>query len=309
MKKQTCIYVLFKEYVDGSTAPSAPYINGEEYPLGQGDVLSGELSNIFDVVRYFGYEHCYIFYDQANLDGLLRQPQAFPDSDYPGLDVSLLSQIQELGMIQWTENPAEMKETFYFQGIDVTHSLFGDMSQREISRLATLEKIANLAINLTLRPKDKEYEPCVLLHCGAVTAVDGYIEGSRIGHRQVFISTVTNIKELHAWISENRFPKRRYDYNPKHGDANYPAQMINDRHGRHPAAQLLTTTEQTNELLKLAVGRDRGSELWYYDTDRGCYIYFENQGKSTPPSFHAYHLHEGEDNFENIDMEKLARLD
>lgn len=309
MSKLTCIYVLFKEYVDGSTAPSAPYINGEEYPLGQGGALNNELGHVLDVLGYFSYEHCNIYYDQANLDGLLRQSNFFPDEDYPGLDATLLSQLRDLGMTRWSDCSVKIKETFMYDGKDVTHTLFGDMSQRELNRQETLNKIENPATNQTLTSEEREYEPCVLLHQGAVTSINGQIEGSRTGHRKVELTTVSNIKEMHAWISENRFPKRRYDYNPKHGDADHQAQMITDRNGNNKqAAQLLTTTEETNALLKLAVGRDRESELWYSDDAHGCHIYFENQGKYMPPSFHGYHLHPGEENYENIDLEKLRKL-
>lgn len=309
MSKLTCIYVLFKEYVDASTAPSAPYINGEEYPLAQGGALNKELSDVLDILGYFAYEHCHIFFDQANLDGLLRQPNTFPDEDYPGLDATLLSQFHELGMITWSDSPVEIKETFKYDGQDVTHTLFGDMSQREINRLETLAKMADPVTNQALNPEEREYEPCVLLHRGAIASVDGQIKGSRTGHRQVVLYTVSSIPEMHAWISENRYPKRQYDYNPKHGDADHTAQMIHDRKGNsRRAAQLLTTEEETNDLLKLAVGHDRESELWFYDDAHGCYIYFENQGKYMPPSFHAYHLHPGDDNYDNIDMDKLGKL-
>ena len=309
MSKLTCIYVLFKEYVDGSTAASAPYINGEEYPLGQGGVLNEELRGVLDVLVFFAYEHCNIFFDQANLDGLLRQPNIFPDEDYPGLDATLLSQFQELGMVRWSDSPVDIKETFRYDGEDVTHSLFGEMSQRELNRQETMAKIANPITNMTLTQEEREYEPCVLLHHGAVTSIDGRIEGSRTGNRKVELTTVSNIKEMHAWISENRFPQRHYDYNPKHGDANHTAQMIHDRDGSYrQAAQLLTTTEETNGLLKLAVGRSRESELWFYDDARGCCIYFENQGRYMPPSFHGYHLHPGDENYDNIDFEKLGKL-
>lgn len=309
MSKFTCIYVLFKEYVDSSTTASAPYINGEDYPLCQGGVLNCELRGVLDVLDYFSYEHCNIFYDKANIDGLLRQPNTFPDEDYPGLDVTLLSQFQELGMIQWSDSPVEIKETFKYDGQDVTHSLFGDMSQRELNRLETVARISAPDTTQMLSPEDWEYEPCVLLHHGAVRSVDGQIKSGMTGHRHVVLSTVSNIKEMHAWISENRFPQRHYDYNPKHGDANHMAQMIYDRNGNNRrAAQLLTTTEETNDLLKMAVGRNRKSELWYYDDAHGCHIYFENQGQCMPPSFHAYHLHPGDKNYNNIDLEKLEKL-
>lgn len=309
MSKLTCIYVLFKEYVDGSTAPSAPYINGEEYPLGQGMLLNKELCGILDVLDYFSYEHCNIYYDQANLDGLLRQPNTFPDEEYPGLDVTLLSQLRDLGMTKWSDCSVKIKESFKYDGKDVTHTLFGDMSQRELNRKETLAKIETPATDQTLTSEEREYEPCVLLHQGAITSIDGQIKGSMTGHRKVELTTVSNIKEMHAWISENRFPKRRYDINPKHGDADHQAHMIKDRNGNNKrAAQLLTTTEETNALLKLAIGRDRESELWFYDDARGCHIYFENQGKYMPPSFHAYHLHPGDENYDNIDLEKLEKL-
>lgn len=301
--------VLFKEYVDGSTAPSAPYINGEEFPLCQGGVLNDELRSVLDVIGYFSHEYCNIFFDQANLDGLLRQPKTFPNEDYPGLDTTLLSQFQELGLIRWSDSPVDIKETFKYDGQDVTHTLFGDMSQRELNRQETLAKIADPATGQTLRPEEREYEPCVLLHHGAVRSVDGQIESCRTGRQQVVLSTVSDIKEMHAWISENRFPQRHYDYNSKHGDANHAAQMIHDRNGNNKrAAQLRTNTEETNDLLKLAVGRDRESELWYYDDVRGCHIYFENQGHYMPPSFHAYHLIPGDENYDNIDLEKLGKL-
>ena len=309
MSKLTCIYVLFKEYVDSSTAASAPYINGEEYPLGQGGELNKEIRGVLDVLGFFVYEHCNIFFDQANIDGLLRQPKTFPDEDYPGLDITLLSQFQELGMVRWSDSPADIKETFWYGDEDVTHSLFGDMSQREINRLDTLTKITDPNINQTLTPEEREYEPSVLLHHGAVTSVNGQIKGRRVGRRQVILSTVSNIKELHSWISENRFPQRHYDYNPKHGDADHTAQMIHDRNGNYRrAAQLMTTTEETNDLLKLAVGSSRESELWFYDDVHGCHIYFENQGHYMPPSFHGYHLHPGDENYDNIDLEKLGKL-
>lgn len=306
MSKQTCIYVLFKEYVDASRAPSAPYIHGEEYPLFKEGVLNEELLSVIDVLEFFSYEHANFFYDQANINGLLYQPNTLEMDDYPGYDSVLLSQLQELGMTLWTECPTEIKEIFRFEGNDVSRTMLGDMSQREVNKMATLERIANATPPLP--PEEKEYEPCIMFHHGAINTVDGQFAESRSGNRILTLSSASSIPELHGWLSENRFPKREYHFNSKHGDAYNPARMITDRHGTHPAAQLLTTTEQTEELLKLAVGKDLYSELWYFDEDRHCHIYFENEGNHIPPSFHGYHLHPGEDNYENIDLEKLARL-
>lgn len=306
MNKQTCIYVLFKEYVDASRAPSAPYIHGEEYPLFKDGVLNEELLSVIEVLEFFSYEHANFFYDQANINGLLYQPLTLEMDDYPGYDSALLSQLQELGMTLWTECPAVIKDTFRFEGNDVSHTMLGDMSQREVDKMATLDKIAYTTTPMT--PAEKEYEPCVMFHLGAVNTVDGQFEESINGNRVLILSSASSVKELHSWLSENRFPKREYHFNPKHGDANHPARMIIDRHGTHPAAQLLTTTEQTEELLKLAVGKDLNSELWYFDNEHHCHIFFENEGNHIPPSFHGYHLHPGDDNYENIDLEKLERL-
>ena len=96
-----------------------------------------------------------------------------------------------------------------------------------------------------------------------------------------------------------------YVYNPKHGDDKHPAQMIAGTTKR--AAQLLTNRNDTERLLKLAVGTDINSALWYYDEANNCYIYFENQNELRL-AFHGYHLSEGEENYDNIDFHKLSLL-
>ena len=157
--------------------------------------------------------------------------------------------------------------------------------------------------------QDKEYEPCVLLQNGAVVSKQGEIKIETTGKRCVKLQSINNVRDLHRWLSQNRFPRRNYVFNSKHGDAHHKAQTYMDRHGNAiQAAQLLTDTQETEYLLKMSVGDFAEGDLWYYDNANVCYIYFENQGDTPQHEYHAYHLHRGEKNYDKINFDKLKRI-
>lgn len=140
----------------------------------------------------------------------------------------------------------------------------------------------------------------VLLHFGGfmrkgpvITITDTYTGNN------VTLDVATDIPQLHKWFSHNRKPQRKYTFNPKHGDISKKC--------RAGFAQLETSATDTTNLLKLAVGIDHRSPLWYHDAARGKYIYFENQ-QETPPNFHGYHVKQGDKNYENIDIDKLRKV-
>ena len=234
---------------------------------------------------FFQYEQKNIYYDIDNFDGLLFQANLFPQS-YPNIEQTFLSQFEALGV---TELPIQSKQNnapFYsLINIDVTADLLGNMAWQQQVKGVSCVLIQNKAIN-TLK------DGTILLQCS--------------NNREIKLSTKNDVHSLHKWFSLKRQPQRQYHYNDKHGDAHSQSQYITDRHGNYRrAAQLLTDTSATQELLIYAVGRDVNSELWYYDDNNGCFIYFENEGDTPQLGFHAYHLHYGEENYENIDIEKL----
>lgn len=279
----TTIYVLFREYADQSHKPSKEYINGEEFILDDGRCIDDEFSKVMHIVEFFDYEHAYRLYDRDNLNGLLHQFNVLED-EYPGREVVILSQLKLLGLTDWEDLKVESEDNVKFVQYDITNHMLGDLAHREMHE-----------------------GHCVLLNVDAIDCSEqGLKFNSHFGELEIPIAK--NIRQLHHWLSENRFPQRRYDYNSKHGDAKNRSRLYVDRHGIHQAAQLETTKDETCVLLKLAVGRNRESELWYWDIERKKFIYFENQHTQNPPSFHAYHLVGGQNNYENIDIEKLKQV-
>lgn len=278
----TTLYVLFQEYTDQGRQPSAPFVNGKDFPLDDGCYVHGLMDKCFGVVDYFCHEEVQKLYDENNVKGLLYQYSELSD-EYPGKEVEFLSQLQRHGFTDWDDVKKENEENVIYGDWDVTEHLIGDMTHREKSDGHT-----------------------ILLNIEALETADGVIS-VRCNHNSILLKVCETIPKLHLWISENRAPQRLYCYNKKHGDAYHLSQVIQDGRGLR-AAQLETNESETNELLKLAVGRSRDSELWYWDENRKKFIYFENQNTINPPSFHAYHLKMGEKNSENIDVEKLSAV-
>lgn len=288
MDPKTTIYLLFREYVDATQMPSCLYIHGRVFDIERlKEEIKAEVDPLFSVLRFFQYEGLAVLYDRKNLDALLFPLKTLP-REYPGLQTAVLAQLQ--GSSSWEENPTDADHLNYTieTGWDVSNDMLGDMARRQHHDVA----------------------PCALLHNNAIdTGKDGgVIVNCSDASREVLVS-YKDVRGLHGWISENRMPQRHYHYNSKHGDALTPSEYYFDRHGnRKRAAQLLTNDVSTNELLKYAIGKDRDSELWYYDVNNSCFIYFECEGNNPQNGYHAYHLHPGEENFSNIDVDKLRQV-
>lgn len=282
MSKRTTIYVLFKEYPDPyGRGKSAPYIQDSSEYLDHPETLMQDWTDIFEVLNYFVYEQTNKYYDDENLRGLLDVAKICPD-EYPMQYETILAEIQTLGLTPWLSNPCMKTDTYFFGKDEVTNDLLGDMAQR-----------------------DNTYVPCVLLHKGAIAIPHGGLQ-IITSNGCLVLSTVNSIAELHNWLNDNRIPVRNYKFNPKHGDAHYKALYHTNRHGNLiKSAQLLTDTDNTDILLKKAVGETFEGDLWYYDETNSCFIYFENQGDTPQHEYHAYHLHPGDKNYDKINIEKL----
>jgi hypothetical protein len=279
----TTIYLLFREYVDGQKAPSHEYIHGEEFAIERlNEDIWAEVRPLTSVLNYFSYERWTVLYDPDNLKALLY-PANTLSNEYPNLTTAVLAQIKDR-YTSWEDYSSDMDNLNYTlqTGCDISEDVLGDMARRQHS--------CSCAI-LHHEAVDTDRNGCVSVHCS--------------NGKEESLFTFCDVRGMHGWVSENRMPKRQYHDNPKHGDANHLAQTYTDRKGIHRAAQLLTDTKDTNELLKYAVGINQTSDLWYYDVNNDCYIYFENEGNTPQLGFHAYHVHPNEENFDNIDIEKL----
>lgn len=281
MNSKTTVYLLFREYVDAQKAPTCSYILGREFDATKLTAeIRSEVQPLLSVLRFFGYERMLVLYDRKNLEALLYPATALKD-EYPGLKTSVLAQIKDK-YTSWEDYPVQSDNLNYSlnTGCNVSNDMLGDMARRQHHQVASCALLQKNAI-------DTDKAGCVNIVCSDRSTEQ--------------LISFHDVKGFHEWVSENRQPKRTYHFNPKHGDANH-------RKNREEAAQLLTDDAMTNELLKYAVGRDRESELWYYDVINGCFIYFENEGNTPQLGFHAYHLHPDEENFENIDIDKLCQV-
>lgn len=280
----TFLYILFKEYCDQAHSPSAFYINGSTEI--EPEKITEEVKQWLNKVHYFKYERCNRYYDSENMRNVLYPYTSlkaeYEEEEFPNITITIQALLNEEGFIDWRDEPTESEERYVLNEIDVTDDTLGEMARNVIKGNAV-----------------------VLFNCDAITYRSPICLYAVSTSKQIFIEHYNNICGLHQWFSENRQPQRVFVYNPKHGDDKHLAQMIAGTN--RSAAQLLTNRCETERLLKLAVGTDINSALWYYDEANGCYIYFENQNEIRL-AFHGYHLSEGEENYDNIDFRKLRLL-
>lgn len=289
----TTIYILFKEYADESRPSSMCLIQGESFNINDTNAINCLINKAIIFFEYFEYEIVQYLYDINNLNGLLYQTTILNEyhdyPEYPNNIVTVVSLLQKYGATDWTDSGFHVtanNEVITKDGLSLTNTILGDMAKRILT--------------------NNEKQPSVLLSIEALNHHDGKIVVSHQYNGNVSLKIVDTIKDLHSWLSKKRYPERQYDFNPKHGDKDHSSQYLNDGSGRK-AAHLETNALETKELLKLAIGKDKNSALWFWDKDRNKHIYFENQNEKRL-AFHAYHLTEGDPNFKNINLSKLKQI-
>ena len=276
------MFLLLKEYTDASYSPSSAYINAESNV--DEDAWLSWFNNWMSIAGYFRYEHCNRFYDGNNLKHSLYPYDVIQScSEFPDLSLYALTQLDYHGFVDWNdEGTNDNGAHFQFQGNDVTADTLGEIARR---RGETMKVIL-------LNADAISYPSPIPVGCVTVNAT------LEIEHR-------SDINGLHEWFSNNRLPKRKFDYNPKHGDMHRRSQMI--AHSNKRAAQLECSVDKADELLHKAVGHDTKSALWYWDSQAQKHIYFENQ-QDNRLGFHGYHLEVGDENYDNIAKEKLGKV-
>lgn len=282
---ETSLFLLLKEYADGETMPSAPYIQAEDC-LDERQWLE-QYKRLIEAVDFFRYEKCNRFFDMKNLVkaafpfDLLKDYYEERD-EYPCTSENILTQIGSMGFIDWREDYEEDGQRYFFYDMEVTADTLGEMARNVRSDKAA-----------------------ILLNLDAVSHPSPIKLSYAHGNCSVEIEHVDCIKGLHEWFSKNRKPQRIFVYSRKHGDCYKQSEIISGT-GRR-AAQLECLQEEAQILLEQAVGNDIGSSLWFYDAKYNKHVYFENQNEIRL-AFHGYHLSENEENFNNIATDKLRAV-
>lgn len=275
-RARTLIYVILTECTTSSRGTSQAFISGHNHSEQAPFDNTGELKSLKDILDFFAYEHLTPVYDAANLSAAIGPIKPGARNAHISPKTRLQARLKSMGFAD-KEDFAVDHPTCHLDGIDVTTTILSHM----VARKAIGNSVA-------------------LLNLGGFKRHDSSIVINDTHKSQtVTINIITDIKAMHKWLSCNRNPKRKYTFNPKHGDISKAA--------RTGYAQLKTSEADTTRLLSLAVGNDKQSTLWYYDDERGEYIYFENQQESRP-NFHGYHVKKGEKNYDKINFEKLRKV-
>lgn len=283
----TSLFVLFREYADQCYAPSSSYIHSVSEI--DADKQLAFFDRWFAIIHFFKYETCDRFYDSRNIKGMLYPYQLLKneyeelEEEYPNLTRYVSARLKDEGFEDWRDTHDDTEgryQSFSYNGIDVTNDTLGEV----------------------LRVKCNN--PAILLNCNALRCPNR-IPISSNDRQAYYVDCVDDVQTLHKWFSKNRSPQRLFIYNPKHGDKFHPSKYIPGTNRK--AAQLEATCEDAQKLLELAISVQPSDAFWYYDEAVDKYIYFENQ-QEIRLAFHAYHLSPGEENYENIDKEKIEKV-
>lgn len=279
---KTSMFLLLREYADASYSPSAAYINAQSNI--DEDAWLSWFNNWMAIAGYFRYEHCDRLYDGNNLKHTLYPYEVLKTcSEFPDISLYALTQLDYHGFLDCNDEYTDCKESrFFIYGNDVTADTLGKIARRQ-----------------------SEAQKVILLNADALTYPSPIPVACVIGNLTLEIDHGSDIKSLHEWFTHNRLPKRIFDYNPKHGDNHRRSQMIS--HSNKRAAQLECSKDEAEELLHNAVGHDIQSALWYWDSKVQKHIYFEYQ-RDNRLGFHGYHLEVGDENYDNIAIEKLEKV-
>lgn len=278
----TSLFILLKEYADDNTAQTSSYIKADNCFEEEAGIQY--FRRLIEVIDYFRYEKCDRYFDSKNLFqatypyGILKDYYEERD-EYPGIAENILTQIGSMGFVDWRDTFAKDSEHYFLYDTDVTDDTLGEIAKNIRSG-----------------------NGAVLLNMGAIEYPSPIEISYANNNCSVNVEYSEDIKGLHSWFSKNRRPPRIYNFHPKHGNYYKPAEMIPGTDRR--AAQLKCKDNEAQDLLDKAIGYDTVSSLWYYDMQRNMHIYFENQNERRL-AFHGYHLEEGDENFDNISIDKL----
>lgn len=273
--KKTLIYVLLPEYVDVSHCTSSVALTGKGQVSVNVSDYKKVLSQIKGILSFFGYEHIYPIYDFKNLKSFVWPLKTVEDI-YPDGKLFIKNMMRNIGWTTAEDVSCSSPGSFMLYGADVSQEVIGDIASRQC--------FGNAVVILDIDSLSSKNSPLLVKEKYSGNPID--------------IVTAKNIRELYEWLSTNRIPQRLYCFNEKHGDMHHIATV---------GSQLRTDEGQTKELLRYAVGETKVGPLWLYDRVNSAYIYFENQ-RELRLAFHGYHINEGDENAENINLDKLRTI-
>lgn len=283
-EQRTEIFVLFPEYVDANHITSAPYIGN--YSFDWKDSLPNEVIEIMNIISSFSYEYASFYYDGHNVKSMLFPFETL--EEYPTPIDAWNSFAYANSLFDWRDDKNIVGEDAFYCSIGLLEDTLTTVYARNKLKNKKLHATI-LGIKVALPYQNNG---CLIL------------QNSK--RQNIKVSICSSYICLYNWLCSNRLPQRRCDYNSKHGE-----NRKYRRKGKNGSiiCPLCCSLTRAQTLLEKAIGNsDRNGMLWYYDEAEKKCIIFENQCESPQPAFHGYHVTPIDDNFSNIDIEKLRKV-
>ena len=282
--KLTELFFLFPEYIDANHSASAPYIHDMTYQFDT--VQPSFVDNVVKMLTFFSYERNITkYYDKKNLDGMLYPYQ---ELEYPFVDTQVRTALRDLDVVDWRVELGEDDMMIEWHGSQITNDTCAKVYERANTDTPELKVHATLF------------------------SVEGAIENDgdtfvfRKGNVDCSLSYQTTLKDLHAWLSENRIPQRNFKYSEKHGENGVGGWQL--PHGT-AAAVLECSREHAQEVLCSAIGdASVDNDLWYFDVDYGKVLYFEYENEIPQNEYHGYHLSQGDKGYNKVKFDLLRLI-
>ena len=281
-RRHTEVFFLFPEFIDGHRQASAPYIRNMEFP--HEECQPKFVDDVVNMFKFFSYErHVDKYYDKKNIDGMIYP---YKELSYPKVVDQVYTSLRDFDVLNWREALGEDETNIVWHDMQIQNDTFAKVYER--AQIDTPE----LLVHATLFSVEDAIES------------DGKIIVFKKGNKNCSLSYYTTRRDLHAWLSENRIPQRRYKYDKKHGE-------YGNNNNWHlpdgtPAAMLKCGPEHAQEVLCKAIGdTSKDDNLWYYDEEIQEILYCEYQNESPQNEYHCYHISPGDKGYDKVNVKLL----
>lgn len=265
---KTFIALIFPEYPGpGNISTSSEWENDN---LPNDDALRLWIKDLYSFVDFFKDEECKLMYDSSNADAAAFIMKTLP-SCYPSQERRFRFALH--GLENWRKNRTSQERESYL--------IFKENICNEIRSEIASRKKKNASDSYLITVHIPHYKPKTWT----------LIKNScRINVESLPLSIKQNFK----WLSHNRHPQRKYNWNPKHGE---------NGKGAHPnnkgdkVSVLMSTREHARDLLLNAIGYENHDYLYCFDFDFKKYMEFKADCKFKNLSlgtderlYHSYHI-------------------
>lgn len=264
------IALIFPEYADKDNLLTSK--EWEVTDLPNDSVLKDWIKSLYSFIDFYKYEGCDFIYDSKNADACIFIAKVLDDC-YPNLESFFRRALY--GMENWRTNRVssadEEYKVFEFQ---IKDEMRTEIAAREV---ASPDSKYIIAVHIP----DYNQESWMLSNKDKNIEVKAY---------------PMRIPDVFEWLSYNRIPLRRYNWNEKHGENGVGAHKLNKG---DEVSVLLCSREHARELMHKAIGNYTFDVLFCFDPQHGKYMEYRQDTVLTDKdnnivarSYHSFHIND-----------------